>query len=277
MASWARGRYKSRKGPDLRSEMVSSNGRKPLAVMKIVPPRYEDRESVLATLEEQNRVDVIGKGVMEKARFMYISQLKGKKQIVGELQIKFTTLEQWIVLFDWDKQREENMFLRWRKVNKDLKKAIPNIEERSDRIASTIESVIEEKLNEALNTDQDSVDMSVKDLQVLAKTLKEIHELRRLIHGRSDPAKRVTLNVDGEVDIMHRLGEMVVDATRLPEVDKRLKIEMHEDMEFEHGHSQIGQGLDSKVQERQNSGQTQVESQCEKTVGGDRGQQAQEG
>jgi len=195
-----------------------SNGRKgrPTNIpMDLAPPeRPENYPSLMRYLEASGKIKHVSYITMMKARHLFIRG-GNTTAIAAELKVEPATLMRWITIFGWEELRDKMQFEAYRKISGLREKYTQNIGERHDRIAGSIEQVAEQMLNDVHNG---KMQMTPKDLSVLAATVKSTQEIRRVVRGENIDKKenRVDINVNLPAS-MERLANAVLDAQIGPE------------------------------------------------------------
>lgn len=212
--------------------------------------------SLLKKLELEGNLRATSEVQMMLARKHYVKENKTPKEIARLVAVHPSVVEKWAVLFEWDEARNRYQFERWSRVAKIAKLRGVQVDERADRLYHSIEHVVETLLHnhhEALRAVQEADEdedtsflerqvLRPTDLKALAATIKETRGERKTIRGESanqnEQTRKLEVDVSGNVDIMHRLGQALGDFTgAIPhkvEAQAELRApELIEDAEFE--------------------------------------------
>lgn len=201
----------------------------------------ENLPSLMAALQKSGDVETVSTGQMYKARNLYVSRFWHLKKVAKALNVKPSVIERWAFAWGWDEERNKRLFHKFQKVQGGRSKKDRNIDERADSIFAGIERVAEDMLQEHMDApdgkDGRELKMGAKELSILAKTVKDCYETRRLIYGKTAPVatqkQEVKIQVDG--DLFNQVGQMLHNVIMPPQIStsqKRIQIEA-EDAEYE--------------------------------------------
>lgn len=149
--------------------------------------RPDDFSSLTKYLERTNRIKHLTYAQQMRARHLY---LRGKNpRIVSEdTGLDCSVIERLVVINGWEEERDKRLFSHFRNINKLADRLAPNVDERHDRIAGTIETVAER----ILHAHFDGQTVGINDLKRLAETLKTTVEIRRTIRGKKGTTNETT-------------------------------------------------------------------------------------
>lgn len=202
----------------------------------------ENSPSLLAFLEKRGDVSHVTQAQLYKARNLYVTKFWQIKRVAKTLGLPPSVIERWNLAYDWDEERDRRLFQQFQKINGKRSKSRRNIDERADSIFHGIERVAEEMLQEHMDAPEGKEGMlqrlGIKDLATLAKTVKDCHETRRLIHGRSNAPsvskQEVKIEVTG--DLFQQVGHMLQKVIAPQQIDMnrhKITVENAEDAEYE--------------------------------------------
>jgi hypothetical protein len=101
--------------------------------------------------------------------------------------LQCSVIERLAVINGWEEERDKRLFANFRTINKLAEKVAPNVDERHDRIAGTIEQAIERILHGHF----DGQAVAVNDLKRMSEVLKTTVEIRRTIRGKKGTTSEV--------------------------------------------------------------------------------------
>lgn len=201
----------------------------------------ENAPSLLAFLEKRGDVSHVTQAQLYKARNLYVTKFWQIKQVAKTLGLPSSVIERWNFAYDWDEERNRRLFQQFQRINGQRSKRSRNIDERADSIFHGIERVAEQILQEHMDAPEGSAGtlqrLGIKDLASLAKTVKDCHETRRLIHGKSSAPsvskQEVKIEVTG--DLFSQVGHMLqkVIAPQIGLNKPKITVQDLEDVEFE--------------------------------------------
>lgn len=173
----------------------------------------EQAGSLLKLLDKSNDLTLITQTQIKTVRRMYLSQLMDKKVIAEKLGVKYSIIDGWVTLFGWEEERTRQLQDRMSQLIGKTVKHSPDFRERCDRIFANFESIVEEFLQS--HHDLEDAKLSPRDLKTLQSVAKDCLEIRMNLHGQSPKKEsKVTVDMNSQVnvDVLHSLGSMVVDA-----------------------------------------------------------------
>lgn len=202
----------------------------------------ENAPSLLAFLEKRGDVSHVTQAQLFKARNLYVAKFYHIKRVAQELGLSPSIIDRWAFAYGWDEEREHRLFQQFQKVNGKRSKSGRNIDERADSIFSGIERVAEQMLQDHMDAPSGKEGMferlGIKELATLAKTVKDCHETRRLIHGKSATPtvskQEVRIEVTG--DLFQQVGHMLQQVVSPPQISlntPKITVEAVEDEEYE--------------------------------------------
>jgi hypothetical protein len=177
----------------------------------------DEPTSLLRTLELSGNLKAHSQVQMELAYKHYVRESMAPKEIAKLIAVRPDVIEKWVVLFGWDEDRAQHQLNQWRKVASIAHKKGVDVDKRADRIMHTIESAVESLLHqhhEATRRGEEEGQLTAKDLATLATCIKTTRGERNEARGKvknSVTEHRVRLDVEGSVDILHRIGAAVTD------------------------------------------------------------------
>lgn len=139
----------------------------------------DDHSSLTKYYESTGKIRHLTYAQQLRARHLYL-QGKNADVISKDTGLACSVIERLVVINGWDEERDLRLFSRFRNLNKLADRLAPNVDERHDRIAGTIETVAER----ILHAHFDGQTVGINDLKRLAETLKTTVEIRRTIRGK---------------------------------------------------------------------------------------------
>lgn len=136
--------------------------------------------TLIRYLQATGRVRHLTYAQQLKARHLYIRGI-GLPEIKAKTKLDIATIERLAVLNGWQEERDKRLFSMFQNVNRLGRRLSPNVDERHDRIAGSIESVVE-KILHSIQEGEESV--SAAEVKRLTDTLKATVEIRRTIRGQ---------------------------------------------------------------------------------------------
>ena len=143
--------------------------------------RPGDFSSLIKYLERTKKIKHLTFAQTMRARHLYL-QGKNAQVISEDTGLACSIIERLAVINGWEEIRDERLFNQFRNLNKLADRLAPNVDERHDRIAGTIETVAER----ILHAHFDGQPIAINDLKRLAETLKTTVEIRRTVRGKKD-------------------------------------------------------------------------------------------
>lgn len=165
---------------------------------------------------------------------MFVNRGLNVHHIAQALGEKPAIIQRWVVTFDWEEERERKIFDQFRKLSK-FRKSSKSLDERHDRIAGSIESILESMLNDYHNG---KVELSPKDLRQLVAILKDTQTIRRTAAGLTTESKenRVKISLDTPESIkaaQEAIVDLVGGPSRLKVEEKKVDLLPAQDVEYE--------------------------------------------
>jgi len=191
-------------------------------------------ESLLDHLKRTGRIQYVAPTKIAKARSMFVNRGLNVHHIAQALGEKPAIIQRWVVTFDWEEERERKIFDQFRKLSK-FRKSSKSLDERHDRIAGSIESILESMLNDYHNG---KVELSPKDLRQLVAILKDTQTIRRTAAGLTTESKenRVKISLDTPESIkaaQEAIVDLVGGPSRLKVEEKKVDLLPAQDVEYE--------------------------------------------
>ena len=164
--------------------------------------------TLLKYLEKSNRIKQITYAQVMRSRHLFITKGLSSSLVAKEVGLPVAAIERMIVVFGWEETRDEKIFNQWRSIA-DLRKKSPGLDARHDRIAGTIESVVEKKLESHVNGNEE---LSSRDLSMITNILKSTQDIRRTAQSKPGQAKKTELNISIDApEMLKQLGSAVQD------------------------------------------------------------------
>lgn len=180
----------------------------------------ENYPSLLKYLEEKNGITHTSYMQVRRARHLYVTKQEPVDAVAADVGLPESAIERWIVNFGWEEERDRRLFNKWNRLNKLSQRLSPNTDERHDRIAGTIEQVIERMLQ----NHQDGGSLSPKDVATMAQTLKTTQEIRRTVRNRQKVNKNEqTVDITIRDERVRQIGTILAAAAaddREPDVPR---------------------------------------------------------
>ncbi len=205
--------------------------------------RPENAPSLMTYYKRRGKLKETTKAQMFKARHLFITKALNSREVAKRVSIPIQIVEQWIVIFDWQERRDRLLFNSYRKVHTLAKDRAQNIDERHDRIAGTMETLIERLMHDHLDPEVKFA-LGPKDLNGLARAIRELQGIRRLVHDKPtakvDINKKLTLDTTDNFNNMAGMVEGLLGAKpQLEDTNGRKKLDVSfpggiQDAEFEY-------------------------------------------
>jgi hypothetical protein len=214
----------------------------------------EEPRTLLKLLALNGKVSAHSQIQLAKARHLFVKEGRNAEDIQSAIGVKAAIVNRWALLFGWEEERDAHQFKKYRAAVSIARRSGVNIDARADRIMSRVEGVVEKLIteHEAAVARGEPGPLSPKDLAALASCIKTTHGTRRESRRANDGVekKQISVEIGGNVDILHRLGAAVADVTRskghITAKVAELSNTVHEDAEFEidHGNqtANLGEG-----------------------------------
>jgi len=189
-----------------RTKKAIKNG-KPGRPKNLVNPVEDlaDAPSLMSYYKRRGDLKQTTQAQMFKARHLFITKALNSHQVCKELKIPIQLVEQWVVCFDWQERRDRLLFLSYRRVHSLSKDRSKNIDQRHDRIAGTMETLIEQLMHDHMNPETDFA-LGPKDINGLARAIRELQGIRRLVHDK--PTQKVEVNKTLTLDTTDNFNNM---------------------------------------------------------------------
>jgi len=142
--------------------------------------RPDDYPTIAAYLQSQGHVKHLTYTQQLKARRMFI-QGKSIPEIVQQTDLEPHMIDRLSVINGWEEERDKRLLASFQKINSLTRRLSPDVDERHDRIAGSIESAAERLLH-AHQDGQCSMDPA--DIKRIADILKTTVDIRRTIRGQ---------------------------------------------------------------------------------------------
>lgn len=182
--------------------------------------RPENYPSLLKYMEKTNGIEHTNYMQVRRARHLYVTKQEPVDAVAHDLGLPESIVERWIVIYGWEEERDRRLFNKWNRLNKLSQRLSPNTDERHDRIAGTIEQVIERMLQQH----QDGGGLSPKDVATMASTLKTTQEIRRTVRNRQKVNKNEqTVDITIRDERVKQIGTILAAAAaddREPDVPR---------------------------------------------------------
>jgi len=182
---------------------------RPRTVIAPVDPEALDPASVpslQAYFKKQGKLTETNTAQLYKARHLYVTRCVPPSEISKSCGIPFALVERWVIIFDWEERRDKLLYKRYKTIQGlDQATRSKNMDERHDRIATTLEGTIETVLHKSSDPD-DEFELQPKDIVQLARALKDMQGVRRVVHNKPtqkvDVQKKITLDTEGSFNNM---------------------------------------------------------------------------
>ena len=164
--------------PRVRRKTVSKNGgvgrpRKVAIPTKTEELLPENAPSLMSYYKRRGQLKETTQAQMLEARHLFITKGYDSKVVASQLQIPIQIVEQWIVLFDWQERRDKLLFQSYRKVHSLAKDRAKHIDSRHDRIAGTMETLVEQLMHDHMDPDS-LFALGPRDISTLARAIREL-------------------------------------------------------------------------------------------------------
>lgn len=150
----------------------------------------EEEVDLIRYLIKRGKIQQVTQAQMYQARHKYIMEGKDERTIAKEIRLTPDIIRAWAVQFDWKEERNRILFSRFCNLQKLKERKAQGLDERHDRIASSIEDQLEDIINRNANGE---VELAPKDIGVLARALGQLQTVRRTNH------KMNTINVEKNI------------------------------------------------------------------------------
>lgn len=213
----------------VRGEERRPGPRKLMILPVDVEPGEEKSQSyptLLKVLEKEKGLKHTTQAQVMKARHLYVTMNRSVKQTAKVVQVDHKIVERWIMAFGWEEERDRRLFEQFKKISGHRDYMSPHTDQRHDRLAGTLEGVMERMLQDHAD---EKIDLTAKDLSTMASTLKQTMEIRRTLRNKSGPVEKKELQVTHDLhsETIDKIATMLSDGgERLIESPvKRLKVQ----------------------------------------------------
>lgn len=199
-----------------RKKAANKIGRPKRVARDLDQPLSEDEApSLLAYYKSRGSIRETTRAQMYKARNLYITKGYNETQTAKAVGVPTSVVTRWVVLFDWQEERDAILFKHFRKAHNAQRRS-KNLDERHDRIAGTMEECVERLLHKHLDP-KDEFTLGPKDMNGLARAIRELQGVRRIVHDKPtqkvDVNKTLTLDTDGSFKNMSKMVESLFGDT----------------------------------------------------------------
>jgi len=182
--------------------------------------RPENAPSLMSYYKVKGQLKETTTAEMYRARHLFITKALNSTEVAKQTKIPVQLIEQWVVLFDWQERRDKLLFQSYRKIHSLAKDKAQHIDARHDRIAGTMETLVERLLHDHMDPETE-FSLDVKDIHGLARAMKELQGIRRIVHDkptqRVEINKTITLDTAGSFENMKGMVESLLGAR--PEIE----------------------------------------------------------
>ncbi len=168
----------------------------------------DDFSSLTKYLERTHRIKHLTYAQQMRARHLYLRGMNAST-ISEDTGMACSVIERLAVINGWDEERDKRLFHKFRTLNKLADRLAPDVDERHDRIAGTIETVAERLLHAHF----DGQPIGINDLKRLAETLKTTVEIRRVIRHKKGPGSDSTVTHRYELPDVSQTDRIAVALT----------------------------------------------------------------
>jgi hypothetical protein len=201
--------------------------------MRIVPvneetkaQRLADQNSLIKKLERTGKLKTATQWRMFAARRAYVQDRLEKQEAAKAAGVSRKQLETWILMLGWDELREKREFELFQKVLDIRHKAIPDIDEKHDRMFHHLESLIEDTIH---RIQRDETEVKPRDLSVLATAAKSCMDARRTVHKKEGQVSKQVVELQGDRSLFDSFAAMLQDTATKPQLgnpEKRITIDL---------------------------------------------------
>ena len=174
--------------------------------------RSADLRSLIIRMERTGKLKTVKSLAIMKARALYVTKLRDKRDVAAEVGVDMPTLDRWIFQFAWDELRQEKEFQLYRKVSNIRRQSIPNIDQKHDQMFHSLESLIEDTI---YRIKRDEIELNIKDLNTLSKAAQTCMDCRRTIHRKEAPASRQIIELQDQT-LFNEFATMLQEAVTKP-------------------------------------------------------------
>lgn len=204
----------------------------------------DEPRSLLKTLELQGNFKAHSALQLQMAERLYVKKNKKPEHIAALIAVPAAVIRKWALQFGWEELRAEFEYKKWKKISAIARRQGINLDDKYDRVLGTLDTLVERMLlehAEALDEGTEEGRLRPQDLVALASVLKTTRGERRDIRGEKESVTKhqVTVDVQGNVDIMHKIGVAIADVNRqVPLIESARDAQVRaledaEDAEFE--------------------------------------------
>jgi hypothetical protein len=179
------------------------------------------RHSAIQSLAAHGKIRMLPESVMLRARHMFVTKGMPVRPIARELEIEPATIERWAHIFNWHDLKAKRDMHQYQRVMGIRRNFTPNIDEKQDRIFSSIENLLEDTIRTIQNSDETP---SAKQLKDLASVAKSCQDGRRVIQGKETGINKQVKEVTGNPDLLESIVGTLTELAKGSSPTKRLSI-----------------------------------------------------
>lgn len=161
--------------------------------------------SLVNYLIQNKMVRLVPLAKLYKARQLYIASGYTESAIAQELDITTDIVRSWVVQFDWKERRNEILYSKFCDLREIQLKKGGKLDERHDRIAASVEDIIEDMITKHARGDGE---LNAKDIGALVKAIQSLQTVRRTIHSK--PAQKTETVKKIELDTSDNFNNMAM-------------------------------------------------------------------
>lgn len=125
----------------------------------------------------------VRKAEFYQARQLYVEDQLEPEEVAKFLKIPAAMVLTWVFEFGWEELRARRKGIYFRDVDRILRARGESLDVDHDTMAHSLEFALKRALTRH-NDPEDEFELSVKELSMLSKAIKETQSVRRLAHGR---------------------------------------------------------------------------------------------
>lgn len=177
--------------------------------MKTTKKQLDAFPSLLKYLKATGKIHSVTQAQLYKARHLFVSRGYSEQDVAESLELPESVIVKWVNAFQWSEDRDRILYRKLRSVRELSKKAAEVLDERHDRILSSVETLAERILAKSIDGEGEA--LTPKDLKAVVDSLKTSAEMRRQIHKKEGPARRQVLSIEAP-EVFKQVAAAVMSA-----------------------------------------------------------------
>lgn len=143
--------------------------------------REVDARSLIDYLKTTGKIKQTTIAQLFKARNLYITRGYTELAVAETLKVDPNIVRGWVVQFDWKERRNRQLYDKFCSLQDLRERKQKGLDERHDRIASSMEDIIEDMINGHYQEQK----LTSRDIGTLTKALGGLQSIRRVAHDKA--------------------------------------------------------------------------------------------